>query len=180
MYAMEWTSQWIRVWFFPRSNVPSSIGTSSPDISEFGMPMANFQGGCDIDDHFKDHTIIFDITFCGDWAGPTFGRYASCPMTSSNAWTSCNNFVANSPQSFKNAYWDIYSMRVYQQTSGSQQPAQYQGSISDAVRLSSSVGVPLGKSGSAAATSVSPVIPTTAGCKLQPLQPPFKYRTDSS
>ncbi|GME25382.1 endo-beta-glucanase [Neofusicoccum parvum] len=165
VYAMEWTSQWIRIWFFPRSNIPSSIGTGSPDISEFGMPTANFQGGCDIDQHFKDHTIIFDITFCGDWAGNTFGKYPGCPMTSNNAWESCNNFVAGSPKSFTDAYWDINSMRVFQQgKGGSQSPAApSKVSLSDAVRLSSSVGVPLGKGGSATPGSVTPVIPTTAG-----------------
>ncbi|OJD29828.1 endo-beta-glucanase [Diplodia corticola] len=146
VYAMEWTSQWIRVWFFSRSSVPGSIGKGSPDISEFGTPTANFQGGCDIDQHFKDHTIIFDITFCGDWAGPTFGRYAGCPMTDSNAWTSCNNFVASSPQSFADAYWDINSMKVFQRGSGAAPGDHSSVSISDAVRLSSSMGVPLGKS----------------------------------
>lgn len=175
---MEWTSQWIRVWFFPRSDVPSSIATSFPDISEFGIPMANFQGGCNIDNHFRNHTIIFDITFCGDWAGPTFGRYEGCPMTSNNAWTSCNNFVANSPKSFANAYWDINSMRVFQQTSGYTPARQSQGTFSDAVPLSSSAGVPLGKGGSAT-TSVSPVIPTKAGCKPKlPVQSSYNARTD--
>ncbi|KAL1634378.1 hypothetical protein SLS56_002388 [Neofusicoccum ribis] len=165
VYAMEWTSQWIRVWFFSRSNIPSSISAGSPDISEFGMPTANFQGGCDIDQHFKDHTIIFDITFCGDWAGNTFGKYPGCPMTSNNAWESCNNFVAGSPKSFTDAYWDINSMRVFQQgKGGSQSPAApSKVSLSDAVRLSSSVGVPLGKGGSATPGSVTPAIPTTAG-----------------
>ncbi|KAK0661088.1 putative endo-1 [Lasiodiplodia hormozganensis] len=156
VYAMEWTSQWIRVWFFPRSKVPRSLGTDSPDISEFGTPTANFQGGCDIDRHFKDHAIIFDITFCGDWAGPTFGRYADCPMTDSNAWTSCNNFVSNSPESFKNAYWDVNSMRVFQKGSGEPPANNSPVSLLDAVPLSTSVGVPLGKSHPAPASSVKP------------------------
>ncbi|KAL0254376.1 hypothetical protein SLS55_009851 [Diplodia seriata] len=131
VYAMEWTSQWIRIWFFPRSGVPGSIGKGSPDISEFGTPTANFQGGCDIDQHFKDHTIIFDITFCGDWAGPTF----------------------DSPESFKDAYWDINSMRVFQRGNEPVPADSSSVSISDAVSLSSSVGVPLGKSRAVAPSS---------------------------
>ena len=75
VYAMEWTSQYIRTWFFKRASVPASIINGRPDPSTFGTPDANFEGGCDIDSHFGNHQIVFDITFCGDYAGKRLSKY---------------------------------------------------------------------------------------------------------
>ena len=75
---MEWTSTAIRVWSFPRRAIPDSILAGKPDVNDFGLPTANFEGDCDIDAHFFNHSLIFDIDFCGQWAGPTF-HDAGCP-----------------------------------------------------------------------------------------------------
>jgi hypothetical protein len=70
VYAMEWTSSAIEVFFFPRTSIPSDITSGSPDPSTWGTPVASFSGsGCDIDSHFSNHNIVFDTTFCGQWAG---------------------------------------------------------------------------------------------------------------
>ena len=70
---MEWTSTAIQVWFFPRDAIPTSIiEGSSLDVDTFGLPTANFQGSCDIDTYFYNHSLNFNIDFCGSWAGPTF------------------------------------------------------------------------------------------------------------
>jgi hypothetical protein len=59
-YVMEWDSDAIRTWFFPRgSTIPRSLTTESPDTSEFGTPAANFKGDCNIDQRFKDQRFIF-------------------------------------------------------------------------------------------------------------------------
>lgn len=115
---MEWTSNFIRIWFFSRdSAIPSSLNEGSPDPREFGIAAANYEGSCDIDRHFSNHSIIFDTTFCGDYAGPTFDDPSyGCPLTENmNSWESCVQFVANNPESFTESYWRIKSMRVYQQ-----------------------------------------------------------------
>lgn len=84
IYAFEWTSRWVRVWFFPRGFAPDSIAgddtTTSPDTSTFGVPVANFEGSCDLDSFLNDHTMIFDVDFCGTYAGNVFGLQG-CPMT---------------------------------------------------------------------------------------------------
>lgn len=79
VYAMEWTSSAISVWFFPRnSSVATQLSGSnataaSVDTSTFGTPTAQFMGGsgCDIDSSFKEHNIIIDTTFCGDCKFPS-------------------------------------------------------------------------------------------------------------
>lgn len=51
---------------------------------------------------------IFDITFCGDWAGGVWGS-TSCASIN----PSCNAYVAQQPQSFGDSYWLINSLKVY-------------------------------------------------------------------
>lgn len=84
VYAMEWTSRWVRVWFFPRGYVPESIAnaedTTSPDTSTFGTPVANFEGSCNLDEFLFNHTMVFNVDFCGTYAGNIFG-IQGCPMT---------------------------------------------------------------------------------------------------
>ncbi|KAK7527798.1 concanavalin A-like lectin/glucanase domain-containing protein [Phyllosticta citriasiana] len=124
VYAMEWTSDYIRVWFFDRSNIPRSISAGQPDSSDFGVPMSNFQGACDIDRYFRNHKIVFDITFCGTWGGQAYNESSTCPQTPGyGAWDSCKFFVAGNPSAFQNAYWDINWMRVYQDVEGSSSAA---------------------------------------------------------
>jgi hypothetical protein len=81
---MLWTSQGMQMWTFDRSKVPPSIKnrSSTPVLSEFGPPVANFQGSCDFDAHFFDHQMIFNTDFCGSNAGETFQMHG-CPMVSS-------------------------------------------------------------------------------------------------
>lgn len=44
---------------------------------------------------YADNAQIFDITFCGDWAGSVWGS-SSCASVN----PSCNAYVASQPQSF--------------------------------------------------------------------------------
>ncbi|CAM1505598.1 Fc.00g112350.m01.CDS01 [Cosmosporella sp. VM-42] len=115
VYATEWTSDHISVWFFPRSRIPQDIANSTPDPSTWGNPTAKFNGGsgCDIDKHFKNNNFVFDTTFCGDWAGSP-DVWNNNPETSALAAT-CNEYVAAHPEAFENAYWLVNSIKVFNQ-----------------------------------------------------------------
>lgn len=68
-YAMERTSTYINVWFWPRNSgsVPAAVknGASTADSSTFGTPFANFVNTqCDIPSHFGSHHIIINLTLC--------------------------------------------------------------------------------------------------------------------
>ena len=132
VYAMEWTDSSISVWFFPRnSSGISALTSSSPsappsssseplnstsgpqtlDPSTFGTPLAKFSGtGCDFTERFKDLKIIFDTTFCGEWAGKVWDD--SC--AASTGVKTCEEYVRDNPQVFADAYWEVKGLRWYQ------------------------------------------------------------------
>ena len=57
--------------------------------------------------YFAPQQIVLNLNFCGDWAGYFWkGACAEKALT-------CKEFVANNPEAFREAYWTIYSLRVY-------------------------------------------------------------------
>ncbi|KAJ5585605.1 uncharacterized protein N7459_005405 [Penicillium hispanicum] len=113
IYAMQWTQQFLKIWFFPRHSIPTSITKGDPDVSQFGTPMALVEEGCDVANSFKEQSFVFDVTFCGDWAGGVFGQ-SGCPVSSSDSFQSCVNYVAQNPSHFEQTYWEINSVKIYQ------------------------------------------------------------------
>jgi hypothetical protein len=58
VYAAEWTSTAIIIYFFPRGAVPGDISSGNPDPSSWNEPLAIFSGACDIDTHVIDQQIV--------------------------------------------------------------------------------------------------------------------------
>ncbi|KAI0409757.1 glycoside hydrolase family 16 protein [Xylaria palmicola] len=116
VYALQWTSDAIRVFFFPRAGrVPADIAAGRPDPGAWGRPAASFSGGgCDIDAHFANHNIVFDTTFCGQWAGKVWD---ADPVCSAKAPT-CEAYVGGNPAAFRDTYWLINSVKVYREGRG--------------------------------------------------------------
>jgi len=104
-YAMERTSTFIKIWFWPRhvSDVPSDVRNSNSDsinTDAWGTPTGYFPSTqCDINSKFTPSNIIVNLTFCesllilirhiatesqwysgGDWAGAVYGS-SGCPGT---------------------------------------------------------------------------------------------------
>ncbi|KAH8820411.1 concanavalin A-like lectin/glucanase domain-containing protein [Xylogone sp. PMI_703] len=112
IYAMDWTSSAINVYFFPRTSITPDITSGTPAPETWGTPVASFSGsgdGCDIDTHFANHNIVFNTDFCGGWAGSVWSS-GSCASLAST----CDAYVAANPTAFVNAYWEINSVKVYQ------------------------------------------------------------------
>ena len=114
IYALEWvTDQYIRSFFFSRDNIPADlVGDGSdgpPQPDTWGAPYARFELGDSIcsSDHFADNQIVFDTTFCGDWAGNTFASDCSTEM-------SCTDYVKYNPSDFAETYWLINYISVYE------------------------------------------------------------------
>ena len=58
VYATQWTSSDINIWFFPRQSIPANVASSDPDPTTWGQPVAQFQGGCNIDAHFQNLQMV--------------------------------------------------------------------------------------------------------------------------
>lgn len=110
-YAIERSSSHIKVWFWSRNDgsVPQQVqfGADAANPDDWGKPTALFPAdNCNMDRHFNDHSIIINLTLCGDWAGNTYGQ-SGCPGT-------CIDRVNFQPGSFEQAFFDLGSVRVYE------------------------------------------------------------------
>ncbi|KAG1750014.1 glycoside hydrolase family 16 protein [Suillus paluster] len=107
VFAMNWDENGIAVWSFYRAAIPQDIVQGEPNPSNWGTPVAALSTqSCNITQYFANHSIVFDITFCGDWAGNSYAT-SGCPGT-------CENRLMD-PTNFVNASWIIRSLKVYKQ-----------------------------------------------------------------
>ncbi|KAF6766007.1 glycoside hydrolase family 16 protein, partial [Ephemerocybe angulata] len=105
IFAMKWDENGIAVWSFFRAAVPPDVAAGTPNPSTWGPPSANLSSSqCDIGKYFMSHAIVFDITFCGDWAGNSYAT-SGCPGT-------CDDRLMD-PANFVNATWSINSLKVF-------------------------------------------------------------------
>ena len=63
--------------------------------------------------HFNNLQIIFDLNYCG-WASydPTWN--SQCKDSNIAKGQTCEQFVMNNPEYFKDAYWLINDLSVYE------------------------------------------------------------------
>ncbi|KAF5123569.1 putative endo-1,3(4)-beta-glucanase [Metarhizium anisopliae] len=113
VYAMEWDNEFIKIWHFARSEIPKDITNKTPDTKGWGVPDAVFGGGdCNVDNFFKDMSLVININFCGDWGNAIWGKSDGCGKYAAT----CNEYVANNPKAFANAYWDVRYIEAYRKT----------------------------------------------------------------
>ena len=91
--AHLWDDDGFTVWWIPRAQIPKDIKEFRPDPSTWPTPVAKFpvDPGCDISQEMFDHTIIFDITLCGDWAGNAYSG-SGCGGTCAEAVANPSNY----------------------------------------------------------------------------------------
>lgn len=106
VFATQWTSTGIKMWFWKRADIPSDITSDAPDSTSWGEPYVFFPFGENCpSSHFKDHVLTINLDFCGDWAGNVFpGGLAKCVEFIQDP--------ANVDQ-LKDAYWDINYVKVF-------------------------------------------------------------------
>jgi hypothetical protein len=100
VYATEWTSAGINICFFPRNAIPADIDSGTLEPSEaLGAPRAVFSSDFEVDDHFKDLSIVFDTTFYGDWAGAVWANSSCAALISI-----CEKFATKNRSVFQDVY----------------------------------------------------------------------------
>ncbi|KAI1324169.1 glycoside hydrolase family 16 protein [Xylariaceae sp. FL0255] len=115
VYALQWDSENLKIWHFPRSAIPDDITNApvvTPDPSTWGPPQALFGGSsCDPDTYFFNLSLVINTDFCGDYAGNIWGVADECNKLA----PTCEDYVARNPSSFNNAFWEINYIDIYQQ-----------------------------------------------------------------
>lgn len=119
VYVMDWQPEHIKIWMFAHGTAAATNALSAnPDPSSWPKPsFTTEKSDCNISNLFKDHTLILDTTFCGDYAGQLdqwrqTSIYASNPVKYAN----CHDYVGAHPEAFKEAYWLVNSINVYKRS----------------------------------------------------------------
>ncbi|KAF9061344.1 endo-beta-glucanase [Rhodocollybia butyracea] len=107
-FAMERTSEFISIWFWPRDSTTVTPdvkdGQSSVNTGNWGTPVANFptSSTCDLAAEFgAAHNIIINLTFCGVF------------VNTPSSYT-LSHYVNANPGAFSDAFFEINAIRVYE------------------------------------------------------------------
>lgn len=115
VYALQWSSSNISVFFFPRGLVPEDIMQGLPSPAGWSQrPLASFSGSdCILDQHIANLSLVINIDACGDWAGQT---WQSSGCAAKTGISTCDAYVANATNAFAQAFWLIDNVKIYQTT----------------------------------------------------------------
>lgn len=114
----EFTGTSISIWNFARDEVPADISAGMPCRDDWRAPDAYFTTPKDnFAQHFVNMKIIFNTALCGNWINPLWSSSECASLA-----PTCNEYVANNPQAFQDAYWLIGGIQVYQTSSSDPVP----------------------------------------------------------
>jgi hypothetical protein len=100
VFATQWTSESIQIWFFDYGMTPDDITAGTPDPTLWGPATSVFQGTCDIDSNFVNNQIVFDTNFCSDLINTVWASSDTCSLLA----PTCQDYVANNPGDFAEMY----------------------------------------------------------------------------
>ncbi|OAG34894.1 hypothetical protein AYO21_10944 [Fonsecaea monophora] len=113
--ATEYGPQWISIWNFGRDEIPADAFSGSPNPETWRTPDAHFMSadGGPLSEYFSNLRIVINTALCGDWTNGDWANSECATLA-----PTCQDYVANNPQAFKEAYWLIGGIQVYQPVSG--------------------------------------------------------------
>lgn len=109
VYALDWSSSGISMWFFPRNEVPGDILSKNPSPSSWKKPTLHIaESSCSpISHYFSPRQWVINTDLCGTWASGTWNSdnsYAGQSEGSCAARTgyaTCAEYVENEAKDFK-------------------------------------------------------------------------------
>lgn len=111
-YAMEWTSEYIKMWTWHPDQVPLDVKHGKPDPNTWGLPGLSVGGSlCDIDRAFQNQSIVLNVDFCGDTAGSRSEWTMTC--AAETGYSSCARYVAANPGDFQESWFGVRTIKVY-------------------------------------------------------------------
>jgi len=121
VHVLDWNQKsGIRIWFFPRGQIPEDIEAGHPNPSNWPNPRAAWPAThCPPDRFFKSHVATFTNTMCGTWAGSDAvwsqkapGQKQSCAAHTGHK--TCESWLKSGKANMDTAYWKIKSLKIYQ------------------------------------------------------------------
>ncbi|KAI5926996.1 concanavalin A-like lectin/glucanase domain-containing protein [Camillea tinctor] len=112
IYAMEWTSDSIRMWDWTHDAAPADVlsGNPAPSVSNWGTPNYVIKE-CDIEKAFSDMKLVFSLDFCAV-AGQTDKWASSCQA--STGYDTCTEYVASQGTDFEDVYFQVKEIKFYE------------------------------------------------------------------
>ncbi|OCT44556.1 putative glycosidase C21B10.07 [Cladophialophora carrionii] len=109
--ALEYLPEAISVWQFARTEIPGDIFNGSPTPSTWRRPDAHFMAtdGSSLEDYFYSLRTVFNTNICGSWIDKVW-QTSECAALA----PSCAAYAAQNPAAFKDAYWLIGGVQVYE------------------------------------------------------------------
>lgn len=119
----------VRIWFFPRAEIPSDVQANTPNPparamhlpgsnSTWPVPNARFDGPENgqgaFDAPFRDMRIVINTAFCGDWAGKAWNSSETCTALA----PTCEEYVTSHPEAFEDVWWEIQRIQVWEPVNG--------------------------------------------------------------
>ncbi|OCL08148.1 glycoside hydrolase family 16 protein [Glonium stellatum] len=116
VWALQLESDAVRIFFFPRAEIPADLASGNPNPAGWGNAVLDFEpSNCDIAEAWSVLEIVFNITFCGESAGgdKPWSVWTNC-KAKTGVYT-CEDYVAQNPAVFDEAYFLINSVKLFQQ-----------------------------------------------------------------
>ncbi|KAF7563372.1 hypothetical protein G7046_g706 [Stylonectria norvegica] len=112
VYAVSLASDALKIYWWPRSKIPSDITSGAPDPTKWGTPASLFTSGsnCNVANYFKGMNIIINTDFCGANIPQEIWDQECKSITDT---PTCDEFVATSPAAFDDSYWLFNSIKIY-------------------------------------------------------------------
>ncbi|EXJ74829.1 uncharacterized protein A1O5_01525 [Cladophialophora psammophila CBS 110553] len=109
--ATEFAPGWISIWNFARDEVPSDAFSGNPSPGTWRTPDAHFMSanGSSLSEYFSNLSIVINTALCGDWTNEEWSGSGCAALA-----PTCQDYVANNPQAFKETFWLIRGIQVYQ------------------------------------------------------------------
>ncbi|KAF8314470.1 hypothetical protein DL93DRAFT_2058083 [Clavulina sp. PMI_390] len=107
-YALQWTDDAMRFWFFPRGSIPPDFDSANPMPGNWGIPSGLYPvSTCNFANYFGPQSIQLDIDLCGLYAGiqSIFNAGGLCQGV-------CTDLIQNASY-WNTAYFEIEFLRIF-------------------------------------------------------------------
>ncbi|RYP55383.1 hypothetical protein DL768_000138 [Monosporascus sp. mg162] len=111
VYAMEWTSEHLKIWDWERAFAPPDVKAGNPKPSAAWGKPAYVIKQCNVDKAFRDMKMILNLNLCGV-AAQEHQWDAACKR--STTYDTCAGYVADKPQDFADTFFKVKDIKFYE------------------------------------------------------------------